>query len=496
MTRCRRAPMIALLLLPVFTFERQESRTVVPRVEWTDLTAITAPSPDLKTGVLIVPERRFPALGVRTIRLPFVIIKSHSAAPHPDSVLFTAGGPGGSTLFQLRIRRRSPLLDDRDFVLFEQRGTRFAEPALMCPEIQSARRTGWETRLNGDPDPRVVAEALTGCAGKLKGEGVDLAAYTTKESAADIADLRRLLGIRSWNLYGASYSTKLMLTVLRDHPEGVRSAILDSVLPLEANWDEDGSANILEALEKIFAVCQEDEALRAQFPNLRERFFRFLAEANRRPIEISTKNPIDGTPFELKLDGAGIMNCIYAGLEDNSAIPDLPLIIDSACRGEIDRLAPLAQNYLGSPLGTALGMRLSVWCNEEYPFEKPEKIRKPAGLPPELASFVQSAVPLEALQSWPQGHPDPVENKPVRSGIPILIAVGEFDPDTPPKWAREAASFLSKSYLIEFRGYTHVPLYGHPEAARIMREFLDDPSRTPDSGQASIRRPFRLSWKE
>ncbi len=58
------------------------------------------------------------------------------------------------------------------------------------------------------------------------------------------------------------------------------------------------------------------------------------------------------------------------------------------------------------------------------------------------------------------------------------------------------ASFLSNSHLIEFRGYTHVPLYGHPEAARIMREFLDDPSRTPESGQASKRRPFRLSWEE
>ena len=146
-----------------------------------------------------------------------------------------------------------------------------------------------------------------------------------------------------------------MLIVLRDHPQGVRAAILDSVLPPEAHWDEDGSANILEALERIFAVCREDEGLRARFPDLRERFFRLLAEANRHPLELTVKNPLDGTPLPLKLDGAGIMNCLYAGLEDASAIPDLPLIIDSACRGDAGRLAPLAQSYLGSSQGTPWG---------------------------------------------------------------------------------------------------------------------------------------------
>ena len=137
-----------------------------------------------------------------------------------------------------------------------------------------------------------------------------------------------------------------------------------------------------------------------------------------------------------------------------------------------------------------------MWCNEEFPFEKPDKIRKPAGLPPELARFIQSAVSLEALQAWPQGRPEALENEPVRSGVPILIAAGEFDPDTPPKWARRTASRLPNAHLVEIAGYTHVPLRGHPEAARIMREFLADPSRSPAPGKAAVRRPFRLSWEE
>jgi pimeloyl-ACP methyl ester carboxylesterase len=494
--RIRSLALVPLFLLPGLLLAQSIVPPSVPRIEWADLPAVVAPGPELKTGYLVVPERRFPEPNGRTIRLPFVIIKSRSASPRPDPVLFMTGGPGGSTLYGGRSFRSSALRADRDIILFEQRGTRFAEPALMCSEIERAGRSGWGTRLNGDPDPREVAASMAACARALKEKGVDLAAYTTRESAADVADLRRMLEIASWNLYGVSYSTKVMLTVLRDHPQGVRAVILDSILPPEANWDEDGPANILEALDRVFTICRDDAGLRARFPDLKERFFRLLAEANRHPLELTVKNPLDGKPLPLSLDGAGIMNCLYAGLEDASAVPFLPLIIDSLCRGETDRLAPLGQSYLGSTQGTAVGMRLAVWCNEEFPFENPDKIRKPAGLPPELERFVQSAVPLEALQAWPQGHPEAIENEPVRSRVPILIAAGEFDPDTPVKWARRTSSRLPNSFLVEIAGYTHVPLFSHPEASRIMSEFLADPTRRPDPGHTAERRPLRLSWDE
>ncbi len=496
MIRIRSLTHAVFLFLPLLLAAESENRLAVPRIEWTDLrAAIVEKGANLKTGYLVVPENRI-AAARRTIRIPFVIIKSRSSSPQPDPVLFMAGGPGGSTLFRTGFFRRSPLLDDRDIILLEQRGNRFAEPALMCPEIDRALRSGWGTRLNGDPDPQAVTEVLTAAARSLEKAGVDLAGYTTRESAADIADLRRLLGVKSWNLYGVSYSTKLMLTVLRDHPQGVRAAILDSVLPLEATCDEEAPANILEALERIFALWPEDERLRTRFPELRERFRRLLAEANRRPLEVALKDPLDGKPLSLRIDGVGVMNCIYTGLEDTSTVPRLPLIIDAACRGEFGRLAPLAQAYLASAQGTAWGMRLAVWCNEELPFARLEKILAPAGMPPELARFIQPQVPLEALRSWPQGRPEKRENEPVRSRVPILIAAGEFDPDTPTKWARRTASFLPNSHLMEFAGYSHAPLFKHPEATRIMREFLADPSRWPDPGQAAVRPAFLLSWEE
>jgi len=74
-----------------------------------------------------------------------------------------------------------------------------------------------------------------------------------------------------------------------------------------------------------------------------------------------------------------------------------------------------------------------------------------------------------------------------------LVAAGEFDPDTPVAWGRRTASFLRNSQVIVFAGMTHVPLFAHPEAGRIMREFLAAPLDKVDPGRTGERRPFALT---
>ena len=72
------------------------------------------------------------------------------------------------------------------------------------------------------------ALALSGDDERLVGEEINLAAYNSPASAADLNDLRLALGYKEWNLYGRSYGGRLALTVMRDYPTGIRSVILDS----------------------------------------------------------------------------------------------------------------------------------------------------------------------------------------------------------------------------------------------------------------------------
>jgi hypothetical protein len=74
----------------------------------------------------------------RKIRLPVYIFKSRSANPKPDPIIYTVGGPGSTTMPSAQYMKYYQYLDDRDLILFEQRGNYYAEPHLACPEWANA----------------------------------------------------------------------------------------------------------------------------------------------------------------------------------------------------------------------------------------------------------------------------------------------------------------------------------------------------------------------
>jgi len=482
---------LVFLFLPFLAAAAPPAKDQTTRLEWAELPPEMKPADrEVKFGYLVVPEDRR-ARKLRTIRLPFAILKTKNSSPRPDPVIFTTGGPGGSTIGRVRGASRNPILADRDYILFEQRGTARADPSLTCPEIDEVLKRSIGVELNSRPPSAELETAIRGCADRLIASGVNLAGYTTRESAADIEDLRRLLGIKKWNLYGVSYSGRLMATVIRDHPDGVRCAILDSPLPVEANWDEEAPRNIVASLDLLFGLCQSDSDCSSCYPDLRRRFYRFLSEANREPVRVHVSSPNGEVKTEIRLDGKGVFESVYNGLEDSSMIPRLPQILDRACAGEHQVLAPLVQSLV-SPPTYAWGARLSVWANEEMPFENLKKALKQPDLPVEIGGYYELAVPDEAFDVWPRGKPRAEENRPVRSGIPVLITNGQLDPDTPPVWSQRMARHLRHAQLIEFPGYSHAPLFSHPASNEIIRQFLDDPLRPID--QQSIRNRFPIRF--
>ena len=99
--------------------------------------------------------------------------------------------------------------DDRDIILIEQRGDAEAEPSLDCSELDAANRIVggvWLTGIEGD---ELRARLTEECRARLTEDGINLAGYTSAESAADLADLRAALGYDQWNLYGVSYGARL-----------------------------------------------------------------------------------------------------------------------------------------------------------------------------------------------------------------------------------------------------------------------------------------------
>ena len=169
-------------------------------------------------GVLTVLEDRAQPNG-NTVELAVAIIAPQNATPDPIPVIYLEGGPGDAPLITTDDFLKYSIVQDHTLILFDQRGTGFSQPSLNCPEI--------ETSEGDDP--------VKACHDRLVSEGVNLQMYNSAASAADVADLAAALGYDKVTLWGISYGTKLGLTILRDHPDIVQSAVLDSVYAPETD---------------------------------------------------------------------------------------------------------------------------------------------------------------------------------------------------------------------------------------------------------------------
>ena len=149
-----------------------------------------------------------------------------------------------------------------------QRGARFSQPTLGCPEIDRVDVQTVGYKLLAESTGRLLVDAARACRDRLINEGVDLSAYNSLESAADFDDLRRALKLEEWNLFGHSYGSDLALTIMREHPEGIRSAVIAGVTPpsevgLAWTWD-----SARDGLDSFFAACEAQPSCRDRFPGL------------------------------------------------------------------------------------------------------------------------------------------------------------------------------------------------------------------------------------
>lgn len=452
----------------------------VPRIERGECAVPIPANEKAECGYLIVYEDRR-ANKDRTIRLPFITMKSESANPLPDPILYTSGGPGSSSLGQVRNRRYIPYLKNRDYILFEQRGTKYAQPSLQCPEVNDARLYAAKRNLTKSDSVKAELEAVRACREKLQSSGVNLSAYNSAASAADIEDLRRLLGYEKWNLYGISYSTRLMLTVMRYYPDGIRSVLLDSVLPPSVNYDETSVDSVIRSLNLIFTACKADAECNTAYPNLEKQFYSLVQKLDAKPIFIDVTDSQTKTTTKLLLDGSDIVNGVYSALETGYKLASLPSLISRAEQNDNQALMTLAKTKLDVS-SFAWGMRYSVWCVEEMPFQNRGLIKNQITTKyPRLAGFgIQSNFPA-ICDIWKVKPADKIENELVKSNIPTLVLAGEYDPDTPTTWGKLAAQTLMNSRFFELRGMSHVPTFGSTCAQELATAFFNNSQTDFDS---------------
>ncbi|MEM7346152.1 MAG: alpha/beta fold hydrolase, partial [Chloroflexota bacterium] len=430
------------------------------------------PGAVVECGFLLVPENRTRA-DSPTIELAVAIVRAAGQAK-PDPIIFLDGGPGSSALVSFSGDIEGwldyPFHQDHDLIFLDQRGTGYSFPSLNCPEVED----GLEN-----------AEAL--CRDRLVAEGVDLTAYNTAENASDVAALWQTLGYQSVNLYGVSYGTRLGFAVMRDHPQGIRSVVLDSPFPPSIDLPTEEGITNWTAIQHLFRSCSADPLCNESYPNLEATFLDTVARLNNNPGEVAGQ----------EVYGDDIVSTVVQALYVPDLIALLPRAIYDASQGNLDTYDLVAieagggasrfgRFQDGEDLSDSEGMYNSVTCRDEYSFGDYGRAegRALSALPPALQDslfYGNSGNLFDVCDMWGAGAAAPKENEAVISDIPTLILAGEFDPVTPPSWGRIAAETLSNSYFYELPGFGH-SLSSDPGCpTTLLTQFFTNPNVAPDS---------------
>jgi len=444
---------------------------------------------NVRCGYLTVPEDRSQAHG-RTIRLAVAVLKATGAHPVSDPIAMLSGGPGdpylGYGMRSWTADFAAPLLAKRDLVFFDQRGTGLSEPGLQCPEYTASFSAELTQALTAEQDAATLQTALHACHDRLVSEGVNLAAYTDAATAADLHDLMTTLGYSQWNLRGISNGTRVALTALRDSPQGIRSVVLDSTIPVQANWHADFSADYERALNTLFAGCAADFGCNAAYPGLDQTFFDLVARLNVSPVTVRPIDPATGAPFSVVITGDRLLLGIQQALYDTTLIPLLPAVITATAGGDTTLLTVAAAG-IAAPSSLAQGVFRSVLCGEEVPFYTPEIIAAAtSGVRAEITKVGLLGITdfdLDVCAYWGSNQPPPLENEAVTSSVPALVLAGEYDPISPPAYGTLAAQTLSHSFYFLFPGQGHGQLFNPlaPTCAiDLVAAFIDDPTQLPD----------------
>jgi pimeloyl-ACP methyl ester carboxylesterase len=431
-------------------------------------------------GWLVVPESR-DRPSAQSVRLAVEILRARKPTGAPPRV-FLHGGPGGAGGIRLYSEgvARSLSSVHPDVVIYDQRGAGFSQPKL-CAAYDAA------------PD-KALAEARRACITELEAQGVDRYAYNTAASVADLIDLRRTLGYRTWDVYGVSYGARLAQEAIARDGRGIRSIVLASPNARSFSSQAEQPLSTQRALENVVAACARQLSCRNAFPDVEGDFYAVYDDLTSSPLPIPITRS-DGARETVRFDGARLVNDIRNRLliRPRVTVARLPLLLHELRTGDRARAAReiVAE---GSEKALDRALRALINCSDHATYgatyrKTLDSVNAVARTP------FRRGIDTEC-EEWLPRLRDGSMPPPVRSDIPTLILTGHFDDRTPTEHAHRIAATLGRAYLVEFPDEAHDTRPGDCRAA-IVAQFFENPMRQPDTSCVATIPPipFATAWE-
>ena len=391
---------------------------------------------DASCGRFVVPEDRSLPEG-RTVSLRVAVLPARDGGSHSDPIVHLAGGPGGSAIADAAWV--APLFSSanasRDIVLVDQRGTG-GSSRLVCPPPPKG------TVL--DPSkPASVRNYAQACFEKLK---ADPRQYTTAPAMEDLATVLVALGYERVNVFGGSYGATAAQYFLAQHPELVRTAILDGGTLLDVPIFELWGRNGQRALESILGRCAAAPRCARSYPRVRREVFEVVASLRRAPVRAEGR----------RIDAATFAGTIQWLSRSPAGAAEVPWVAHRARIGDWGPLVLALDRRAGEGGAQRQVMFWSIVCNEPWARWNPARTAAAS-----RGSYLAEQTANDALgaaavcPAMPKAPQPAWSYRRVRSEAPVLLLVGAADPQDPLANVANASRELPRSRTVVVPGAGH-----------------------------------------
>lgn len=427
--------------------------------------------------------------GVAHTRVAVVVLRAWSWVRYPEPVLYLSGGPGASVHLEPAAveywrhwqKRTTP---GRDLVLFDPRGVGYSEPSVQCPELMNVLRELFPQNLSKDEEFRRGDDALARCYTRLKSQGVNFAALSTLRIVDDARKIMAGVAPSSpWNLYALSYGTRVALELMRAGDAKLRAVVLDSVYPPEVNDMSTWPWLANHALEVVSEGCQNIPDCFAAYGDIRQLFQLARTQLTRSPVTQNIVKRDTGESIPMVLNGDRLFGLIFFALYDWQRIREVPRALHGIVKGDLSIIRDFMEAYLNMAMDPSFSDPVyhTVECIDSDGIDQ-KKFEAEVAKYPLVADLVRLDWKYQRCDRWREGRTGGgVVPQPVRSTLPTLLLSGEYDPTTPPEWAKGVVGNLPSGFHLIFPATGHGVVDSDECAEIIMQEFLRDPYQAPNN---------------
>ncbi|MDF5755075.1 alpha/beta fold hydrolase [Spongiactinospora sp. TRM90649] len=340
------------------------------------------------------------------------------------SVLIAYGGPGapGIAITRERPELWASLRRRMDVVTWDTRGY-----GAQFQGLSTALPCAW-TAIPYPAYPRDAADfgrlsdANRGLAETCRyGDKELFANMSSADHAMDMDAIRKALGEKKLNFYGASYAGFYAQAYARKFPGNVRALVLDGTWSHSAaNWAEENEAGARRAeatIGRFFTWCRETADCAWQGRDVPRRWRALVAAADRTPVPAKKAAGV-------AYDGEDLRWLVLSVAQEGPAAwPGLARTLRAAERGDASGLVPQAgSRYANHTTGVTECLDWPRFGGQAEAAEAARRIRA-------IAPNTGTARTLAAIAVICAGWPVPVTNPPapLPKGLPPLLGAGAWN---------------------------------------------------------------------